>query len=115
MCLELRPHPLSGRFPPNLKIAFRVLSAKVRKPKERERFEPCLVFPFPVSPGFAAKRYQPRLVRMNFQPELRQPLLKLLQDPLGICPVLEARHEIVGIPDNYHVASDHFLAPDLCP
>jgi hypothetical protein len=31
---------------------------------------------------------------MDFQPELRQPLLKLLQKPLGVRPVLEARHEV---------------------
>jgi hypothetical protein len=87
----------------------------VRKPKESERFELCLACPLPVSPGFAPKRNQPRLIRMNFQLELCQPLLKLLQEPLGICPVLEARHEIVCVPDNDHVACSHFLAPDFCP
>ena len=87
----------------------------MREPKERKRPGLCLTWPFPVSPDLAPKRYQPRLVRMNFQPELRQPLLKLLQKPLSVRPVLEARHEIVGIPNNYHVAGGHFLAPDFCP
>jgi hypothetical protein len=87
----------------------------VRKPKERERFELPLACPFPVPPSFSPKRYQPRLVRMNFQPELRQPLLKLLQEPLRVRPVLKARHEIVRIPDDDHVSGGHFLAPDLCP
>jgi hypothetical protein len=43
---------------------------------------------------------------MNFQLELRQPLLKLLQQPLGVRPELEARHEIVRVPD--HVSRCHF-------
>jgi hypothetical protein len=54
--LEFGPHPLSRRFPPNLKVALRVLSAIVREPKERERFELRLAWPFPVSPCFSPKR-----------------------------------------------------------
>jgi hypothetical protein len=55
--LELGPYPLARRFPPNLKIALRVLSAIAREPQERERFELRLAAPFPVAPSLPPKRY----------------------------------------------------------
>jgi hypothetical protein len=56
--LELGPHPLCGRFPPHLKVAFRVLSATLREPKERKRFWLCRTWPFPVSPESAQHPWQ---------------------------------------------------------
>jgi hypothetical protein len=52
---------------------------------------------------------------MNFQLELGQPRLELPKESVGIVPMLESRHEIIGIADNYHVPPCHFLAPDLYP
>lgn len=112
---KLRPHPLRHSFPPHLEIAFRVLSAIMREPKERKGCELCLVSPFPVSPNLPPELDQSRFVWMEFQTELRQPLLKLLQKPLGIGSMLESGHKIVSVSDNNHVAARHFLAPDLYP
>jgi hypothetical protein len=50
---------------------------------------------------------------VNFQPELRQPLLKLLQKPLRIGPVLKPGDQIVGVANDDHVAPRDFLPPDL--
>ena len=85
------------------------------EPQKRER----LGFPhptlFPVDLREPAKLDQPRFLRMNFQPELRQPLLKVSQEALGFGPMLKPDHEIIGVADENHVALRHFLAPDLCP
>ncbi len=52
-----------------------------------------LRFPFPmllpVLGGVAPKLDQARFLRVQFQPELRQPFPQLLQEPLGFFPVLE--------------------------
>ena len=57
---------------------------------------------FPVSlpslPSFGRRKApeldQPCLFRMNLQPELRQPLLKISQEALGIRPVLKSGDEV---------------------
>ncbi|MCU1500205.1 MAG: hypothetical protein JWM47_4158, partial [Acidimicrobiales bacterium] len=46
---------------------------------------------------------------------LHQAIPKLLEKPLGICPVLKAHHKIISVADDYHVAFRHFLAPSLNP
>ena len=58
-------------------------------------------------PGFPSRRFRrsdaakrPNSINrvfssLNLQPKLCQPLLKLFQEPLSICPVLEAGDEIV--------------------
>ncbi len=42
------------------------------------------------------KLEQPGLARMQFQPELREPLTEISQEPLRVFLILEARGEIVG-------------------
>src|SRR5215472_16238501 len=58
---------------------------------------------------------QPRLLAMQFQAELRQPLSKLPEETFGFCPALEAHHQIVGVADDNYFAHRHFLAPGFYP
>src|SRR4051794_37103791 len=41
---------------------------------------------------------QPRLVGMQFQAELREPVAKLREEPLGLISMLEAHHVVVSKP-----------------
>ena len=47
--------------------------------------------------GIAPELHQARLLRVQFQPELRQPLPQLLQEPLRFCSLLEPQHGVVGV------------------
>ena len=87
----------------------------MREPEERERFR----FPLPALPAIrrreAPERDEPRLLRMDFQPKLRQPLLEVSQETHGIGLMLESGNEIVSVADDDHVPLRHFLAPYLGP
>jgi hypothetical protein len=52
---------------------------------------------------------------MQLQPELRQPLRKLPQKPLGIVSMLEAQDHIIGVADSDPIASRHFPSPNFHP
>ena len=41
---------------------------------------------------------QPRLLRMQLQTELREPVAQIGQEPLGVLTMLKARHVVVGEP-----------------
>src|ERR1700679_2195162 len=112
---ELCPHPLCRRMPPDHKTACRVRATEVREPEERE----CFRLSLPSLPSFGRRKApeldQPCLFRMNLQPKLRQPLLKISQKPFGIRPVLKSGDEIVGVANHNHVALRDFLSPYLGP
>ena len=112
---ELCPHPLRRRMPPDHKATCRVRATEVHEPEERECFRLLL----PSLPSIGRRKTselnQPCLFRMNLQPELRQPILKVSQKPFGVRPVLESGDEIVGVADHNHVALRDFLSPYLDP
>jgi hypothetical protein len=56
-----------------------------------------------VSGGEPSELDQPRLLRMQLQPELREPVAKIGKEPLGVVTMLEARHVVVGEPREDHV------------
>ena len=70
---------------------------------------------FPVTGGIAPELNQPGLLRVEFQAELRQPLLEVLKEPHGIGSLLEAHHKIVGITNDDDIALCRFPAPDNRP
>jgi hypothetical protein len=47
--------------------------------------------------GVPSELDQPRLVRMQFQPESREPLAKIGKEPLSVLTMLEARQEVVSL------------------
>src|SRR5262245_28581680 len=112
---ELRYHPLLRRNPPNDEWSCRELSTEMRKAQKREGLGFPLATPLPSSRSKPPKLDQSCFIRMQFQTELCQPLPKFFQELLRICSVLEAHHQIVGITDDYHIASRHFLAPGFDP
>jgi hypothetical protein len=119
LCLygfELPNHPLCRRDSPDGKGSTTPeMSTMMREPQEHEGFRFSLATPFSISEGKPPELDQPRLVRMQFQSELHQPLLKITQESFGISPVLKAQHNVIGIPDNYDIAPCHFLAPSFHP
>jgi hypothetical protein len=87
----------------------------VGEPEERERFR----LPFFALPSIrrreASEFDQPRLLWMEFQTELCQPLLKISQEPLRIRPVLKPGDKIIGVSDDDDVPTHDFLSPHLGP
>src|SRR5213080_205438 len=61
----------------------------VREPEEMERLRFAQPSTFTIGGGTPPELDQPRLVRMQFQPELRQPLDQLGQEPPRILFVLK--------------------------
>src|SRR4051812_39131188 len=95
---ELDPHPLRDRDalehePPGLG-----LRADVREPQEPERLR------LPDSPRRspldreAAELDETRLVGMQLQGKLREPLTKIAEELPGVTLMLEPGHEVVGEP-----------------
>jgi hypothetical protein len=87
----------------------------MREPEERECFRLSLPSLPTIRRRKAPELDQPCLLRMNLQPKLRQPLLKISQKPFGVRPLLKSGDEIVGVADHYHVALRDFLSPYLDP
>ena len=58
---------------------------------------------------------EPRLLGMQFQPELRESLAQLGEEPLGVTLVLEANDEVVSEPHDDHVTVRVPLPPLLDP
>src|SRR4051812_9530112 len=113
---ELQNHPLGRRNPPDGEgSATPEMPTIMSESQEYEGFWFSLATPFSISEGKPSELDQPRLVRMQFQTELNQPLLKITQESFSVSPVLKAQHKIVGISDNYDIARCHFLAPSFHP
>jgi len=69
----------------------------VREAEEVERFRLAQAPGRPVAGGEPPELDQPGLVRVQLQPELREPLPKPGQEPLGVVTVLEPDDEIVRL------------------
>jgi hypothetical protein len=83
--------------------------------QKREGLRFSLPTPLPIQSGEPPKLDQPGLFRIEFQTELRQAFPEFFQKSLRLGSVFEAHHQIVGIPDDNHIALSHFPAPDLDP
>ena len=109
---QLRAHPLPHRPATNHKApALPVDLAYMREPQKVEGFR--LTFPTasPVCYRPASELDQPRLVRMQLQPELRQPFPEFLQKPLGLASMLESQHEIIRVPHENYPAVRRLFPP----
>ena len=112
---ELRDPPLLRRNPPDDEWSGGELATEMGETQKRERFRFPLTTPLPSSRSEPPELDQSCFVRMQFQTELCQPFSKFLQEPLSLCPVLKAHHQIVGVTDDNHIASRPFLAPGFDP
>jgi len=114
--LQLRDHSLFRRDPPDGEgIGLVASPAVVSEAQEREG----LRFPFaPLFPFVGCKTPeldQPGLFRVEFQAELRQPILELFKEAHCFGSMLEAHHKIVGIANDDDIARCHFPAPGIRP
>jgi len=81
---EFGPQPLRRGAPPDHKVAPRVPATEVREPEEREGLRLPFSALLSIRRREAPELDQSRLLRMDLQSELRQPLLEVSQEPLGI-------------------------------
>ena len=113
--VQLGSHLLLARDPPQLEPPGLGLRADVREAEELER----LRLPKPARRsslgGEPSELDQPRLVRMQLQPELREPVAQISQEPLGVLTMLKARQEVVGVPRPARVSLAVFPSGRLLP
>jgi hypothetical protein len=87
---EFRPHPLAHRLTMHRELAaFMNRAANMREAQKIERLWFPLPFPLPVRRRETPELKQASLVRVQFQPLVRQALPQLLPKPLGLPPVLK--------------------------
>ena len=89
--------------------------AAMREAQEVEGLRLALSPAASVVAGEAPELDQPRLVRVQLQPELAQPLGHRALKALGIPPELESGHPIVGVAHDDHVASGMAPPPLIHP
>lgn len=85
------------------------------EPEEREGFRLSLSALLPIGRREAPELDQSRLLWMDLQSKLRQPFLKVVQEPLCVRLVLEAGNKIVGVTNDDDVTPRELLPPDLDP
>ena len=100
-----RVHPVASLLP-----------AYMRESQEVESLRPSLAAPDAVRSRIRPKLDQPRLFRMQRQPELLESLLEFGQTPLRRRSALEPNHEVIRPSHDDHVAADALrLSPVIDP
>ena len=85
------------------------------KPRKSERLRFALSPRGPVPGSVPPELDQSRLVRVQLQPEPREPLVKVAQEPLRILLVLEPDGDVVGEPHDDHVTVRPPMPPPIGP
>ena len=111
--LEFGSQAFGTREPQDHELALPGCPAAVREPEEVEGLRFALSHAASVIAGKAPELDQPRLLRVQLQPELAQPLGHLTPKALSIAAELEPGNPIVGIPHHDHVTSG--MAPPPLP
>src|ERR1700683_202100 len=114
--LQLCGQPLTDRLslndePPR----FPSLPAHVGESQKIKRLRFVLASPLPVFGCMAPELNQARLVRVQLQPELPHTLFPFGKKSLRVRTIFESRDDIIGVPDNDHVARRLMLPPVLSP
>jgi len=113
--LQLGHHPLVCRLTPDHEQAPRTGPTLVGKSEERERLRLLFSSLAPVYGREPAELQQARLFWMKFQIKLRQPDLKISQEPLGIGFALKSHYQIVRVTDHYYLPIGYFPPPCFYP
>ncbi len=113
--MKRRPHPLGHSLTPCNEVTLRSPRTVVREPKKRERLRLAFSTLLPIDLREPTEFDQTRLLRMEFQREIRQPFLKLSQEPLSVFAPLKADHQIVSVTDHHHLSARHLPAPCFDP
>jgi hypothetical protein len=112
---QLRPQTLLDRDAPDPEPSGRGLRADVREAQEVERLRFTQTPPSTVPSSEPPELDQPRLVRVQLQPEVRQPLAKLGQEPPRILLVLKPDGVVVSEPHDDHVTVRPVTPPPVGP
>ena len=112
---ELGPHPFRLGLTPDPEPPAPPGRADVREPEEGERLWLAQT-PRPTTFGrVTAELDQPRLVRVQFQPEPREPLTKSAKEPVGVVPMFEPDGEIVSEAHDDDIATRLVVPPPVGP
>ena len=87
----------------------------MREPEEVERLRLALASPLPLLDCVTPEFNQARFVRVKFQPKLSQAVLPVVEEPLRIWLPLESQDDIIGVPDDNHVAGCRLTPPPPDP
>ena len=85
------------------------------EPEEVERLRLALASPLPLLGCVTPEFNQACLVRVEVQPERPHAVLPVVEEPLRVCPVLESRDDVIGIPDDNHIAGRRLTPPSPDP
>ena len=97
-----------------VKPPFRVVAQLCVKPRKL-KLSGLLVARSPVRRRLAAEFEQPRFVRVQRQTEPRKPLAQAGEKLLSVVSMFEPDDEVIGKPNDDHVAVRLPLAPSLSP
>lgn len=98
-------HSLANDVPEHHILPILGLTADVGKAKKIERLRLSFTLAFAIVGRKPPKFNQPCLVLMEFQAKPHKTFTKVSQEPFGILPVLEAKHEVIAEPDDDHIAT----------
>ena len=102
--LKLGSHPLADRLALHHKVPIPLLSADVREAEKVERLGLAFSSSFPVALGKLSELNPARLVWVQFQPELSQPLPEVLQETVYFSPMLKPEDIIIRVADDNDIA-----------
>src|SRR5258708_27361833 len=112
---QFRLPPLPHRLSQHREMPLPGLPATMREAQEVERFRFPAATLSPILLRIAAKLDDARFVGVQFQPELRESLAQLRQEPLRFMSMLESGNEVIGKTDENHFSVRLLLSPLLDP
>src|SRR6058998_1024573 len=113
--LELRLPSLAHRLPQHREPSLSRPPAAMREAEKVEGLRFPVATPSPGPLRVAAELDEPRLVGVQRQPELREPLAQLGEEPLGLLPLLEPHDEVIRKAHDHDIAARLLLPPPLGP
>lgn len=100
---QLGAHSLGVSDALEIETPLPILRADVREAEEGERLRLAETSLLTSLGGKPTELDQPRLLGVQLQEELREPVAQLLVEPFGVIPVLEAHHEVIGETHDHYV------------
>ena len=103
--LELEPPRLPGP------------RARVREAEKLERLRLADTTRLAIPGGMPPELDQPRLLGIQLQTELREPVTKVSPEPVSVLPMLKSHHEVISEPHDHNVTvrvpSPPLVSPEI--
>ena len=112
---QLGRHPLRVGDALELEASVPGLPADVREAPKTERLRLAKATRRPPLGSESAELDQPRLLNVQLQVELREPVAKLRPEPLTVLPMLESHHGIMSEPHDDNVTAGISTPPLMGP